>query len=589
MADYNDPNSPHDESLAIGGQPAEVEEIQYGKGPGGAAMGGAADFWGHPKGLWVLFITEMWERFSYYGMRALLVLYLVAATSEIVAGEANNNPGFGWDNGDAYLLYGVYTFMVYLTSIFGGMVADRLLGTHRSMLLGGWIIASGHITLALTELFHFERGPAVSPENGPGALYTFLFGLSLIIIGTGFFKPCVSVMVGQLYRENDARRDSGFTIFYMGINLGALLSPLVAGSLGQLVGWHWGFGSAAVGMILGLIGYQFLRPKYLRGIGDPSASGPMSSHDKRLVAIALLLLLGTPLLPLGLQISGGLEPVMAWWSGLTENVPWWGIPAVFGALLVLSISAFLSMQPQETRSRLAVIFILAIIGNLGFWIAFEQAGSSMNVFADVNTDRTLWGLFGENGVTGLFKNGGFPSTWYQSVNSTAILIFAPFFSILWIRLAKKKLEPSTPMKFAIGLWLLGLAFIAMVFGSMQTNDGGLAGPQWLLITYVVYTWGELCLSPVGLSMVTKLAPKNLQSLMMGLWFFSLALSNLGAGIAARYSVNFIVQPGETEAKWTFLVKGQAGFYLLLVVCPIAVGVLIAIMTPMLRKMMKGIH
>jgi len=543
-------------------------------------MSGTPDFWGHPKGLWVLFITEMWERFSYYGMRALLVLYLVASTSEFVGEEINKNPGFGWENGDAYLLYGVYTFMVYLTSIFGGMVADRLLGTHRSMLIGGWIIAAGHVTLALTELFHFDRGPAVSPDNGPGALYTFLFGLSLIIIGTGFFKPCVSVMVGQLYPSEDPRRDSGFTIFYMGINLGAFLSPLVAGTLGELVGWHWGFGSAAVGMILGLFGYQFLRPRYLKGIGDPENAGNLTGKDKRLVTIALLLLIGTPLLPLGLQMTGGLDPIIETWGKMTGNLPWWGIPAIFGAVLVASVSVFLSLQPKESRSRLAVIFILAIVGNLGFWVAFEQAGSSMNVFAANNTDRSLFGLL---------DGDGFPATIFQSVNALTILLSAPFFSILWIKLAKKKRDPSTPMKFAIGLWLLGLAFIAMVFGSMQTNDGGLAGPQWLLITYVVYTWRELCLSPVGLSMVTKLAPKNLQSLMMGLWFFSLALSNLCAGIVARYSENFIVQEGETEAKWTFMIEGQAGFYLLLVVCPIAIGFLIMLMTPMLRKMMKGIH
>jgi POT family proton-dependent oligopeptide transporter len=585
MAEHDDQNKP-----AFGNQPSDVDAIRYGKGPGEAEMSGSLIAEGHPKGLWVLFITEMWERFSYYGMRALLVLFLVASTNAMIGDKVNENPGFGWANGDAYLLYGVYTFMVYLTSIFGGMVADRLLGTHRSMLVGGWIIALGHITLALTMFFGFEAGSPVSPDNGPGALYIFLLGLSLIIIGTGFFKPCVSVMVGQLYREDDPRRDSGFTIFYMGINLGAFLSPLVAGSLGETVGWHWGFGSAAVGMILGLIFYQIFRPKYLSGIGDPNRGAEkMSGKDKKLVAIALALLIGTPFLPLGLQISGGLEPLLTWWGGFTSGMPWWGFYAIFSVILVIAISFFLAMQPKETRSRLAVIFTLAIIGNLGFWVAFEQAGSSMNIFAAENTDRTLFGLFGENGVTGLFKDEGFPATWYQSVNSLSILIFAPVFSILWIKLARKKRDPSTPMKFAIGLWLLGLAFIAMVFGSMQTNNGGLAGPQWLLITYVVYTWGELCLSPVGLSMVTKLAPKNLQSLMMGLWFFSLALSNLGAGIVARYSVNFIVQPGETEAKWTFLIDGQAGFYLLLVISPIAVGFLIMLLTPMLRKMMKGIH
>ena len=216
----------------------------------------------HPAGLWVLFITEMWERFSYYGMRALLVLYLIASTS-----SENENPGFGWSEESAAYLYAIYTWAVYLTPIFGGWLADKFLGTHRSMVIGGWIIALGHITLAGTELFGVTPNEVVSLQTSPGALITFVAGLALIVIGTGFFKPCVSVMVGQLYGPKDVRRDAGFTIFYMGINLGAFLSPLIAGTLGQKVGWHWGFGSAAVGMILGLFFYQYLRPKYLKGIG----------------------------------------------------------------------------------------------------------------------------------------------------------------------------------------------------------------------------------------------------------------------------------------------------------------------------------
>ena len=230
---------------------------------------------GQPAGLWVLFITEMWERFSYYGMRALLVLYLIASTSETLEnGEPNTNPGFGWAEDDASRLYGFYTAGVYVTPLLGGWLADRFLGTHRSMLLGGWIIAAGHITLAFTEFFGISAGEAVTLQTGPGALLTFIAGLTLIVIGTGFFKPCVSVMVGQLYGPDDPRRDSGFTIFYMGINLGAFLSPLIAGTLGESVGWHYGFGAAAVGMIIGLIFYQIYRPKYLHGIGLPPHHAP---------------------------------------------------------------------------------------------------------------------------------------------------------------------------------------------------------------------------------------------------------------------------------------------------------------------------
>ena len=469
----------------------------------------------HPKGLWVLFIAEMWERFSYYGMRALLVLYLIGSTSEeLASGAANLNPGFGWTEESAYVLYGLYTWAVYLTPIVGGWLADRFLGTHRSMIAGGWIIAAGHVLLAGTELFGITAGAAVTLQTGPGALICFIGGLLLIVIGTGFFKPCVSVMVGQLYGPNDERRDGGFTIFYMGINVGALLAPLIAGTLGETVGWHWGFGSAAIGMVLGITAYQIFRSRYLEGIGLPPQAKAKATGE-------------TPPQP----------PL--------SRIEW---------------------------QRIGVILVLAFVANIAFWTAFEQAGSSMNVFAAQSTDRTLWGLL----------DTSFPATWYQSVNPAAIIIFAPVFAWLWVFLNHRGLSPSTPTKFALGLWLLGLAFLSMVFGAMDAQDG-LAAPHWLLITFVVYTWGELCLSPVGLSMVTKLAPQHLQSLMMGLWFFSFSLSNLLAGFVARYSVK--LESGEA----TFLIDGLPGFYLLLVVAPVVTGFLIWIISPTLRRWMHGVQ
>ncbi len=462
-----------------------------------------------PRGLWVLFVSEMWERFSYYGMRALLVLYLIASTrDEISAG----NPGFGWSEEDAYLLYGIYTWAVYLTPIMGGLIADRWLGTHRSLITGGWIIAAGHCLLAATELFGITAGEAVTLRTGPGALVTFMAGLALIVIGTGFFKPCVSVMVGQLYGPDDPRRDGGFTIFYVGINVGAVLAPLVAGTLGETVGWHYGFGAAAVGMIAGIAVYQLMRPRYLGDIG---------------------------LAPARALNSGSLRPS---WS--LTSVEW---------------------------QRIAVILVLAFVGSVTFWTAFEQAGSSMNVFAAQNTDRTLGGLL----------DGEFPATWYQSVNPAAVIVFGPLIAWLWLVLARRGLEPSTPVKFALGLWLLGLAFLAMVFGAIEARSG-LAGPHWLLVTYVVYTWGELCLSPVGLSMVTKLAPAHLQSFFMGVWFFSFSVANLAAGLVARYSVR--LEAGEA----TFLIEGLAGFYLLLVVIPLSAGMLIFALSPRLRQWMHGV-
>src|SRR5262245_11914937 len=476
----------------------------------------------HPKGLLVLFVTEMWERFSYYGMRALLVLFLIASTSSVMDdGRPNANPGFGWTEEAAFTLYGLYTWSVYLTPLFGGWLADRLLGTHRSMLIGGWIIAAGHTTLALTALAGIAPGQVVTLRTGPTALVTFVAGLVLIAIGTGFFKPCASVMVGQLYATGDPRRDSGFTIFYMGINLGALLAPLIAGTLGELVGWHWGFAAAAVGMVAGLVCYQVLRPRYLEGIG--LAPGARATREEGAAAG---------------EADGAAEPPRA--------VVW---------------------------QRIGVILILAVLGNILFWTGFEQAGSSLNVFAKHSTDRSLGGLFGAE---------GFPATWYQSVNPLAILPFAPVFAWIWIALDRPRRNPSTPAKFSWGLFLLGLAFVAMVFGAIRAREAGLAGPGWLLVTYLLCTFGELCVSPVGLSMVTKLAPARLQSLMMGSWFFSLALGNLFGGLIARFSKR--LESGEAS----FVLEGLPGFFLMLVVFPMAAGALILLLTPLLRRMMHGV-
>ncbi len=360
----------------------------------------------HPSGLWVLFITEMWERFSYYGMRAILVLYLIAGTAEVLQdGTPNTNPGFGWTEADAYLLYGVYTFMVYVTAIFGGALADRVLGTHRSMLVGGWAIAAGHITLACTEFFDITPGTVITFQNSPGAVVSFMIGLALIIVGTGFFKPCVSVMVGQLYEEGDARRDSGFTIFYMGINLGAFFSPLVAGTLGEKVGWHWGFGSAAVGMIAGLFFYQFIRPRYLGRIGMPPEG---RGGSRRALATGLALaaaIVAVPVVPLVLYLGGGLGPIHNTWTWLTDTpTKQTMLVAVVATVIIGAILVFTFAQQPRERAPLGVIFILAFLGNIFFWTAFEQAGSSMTVFAAQDTDRTLWGLL---------EGEGFPATWYQ--------------------------------------------------------------------------------------------------------------------------------------------------------------------------------
>jgi len=381
---------------------------------------------GHPRGLSLLFLVEMWERFSYYGMRALLVLYLVNALK--------------WDTPRATNLYGTYTSLAYLAPLFGGYLADRFLGTRRSLVIGGVLIALGHFTLAVE------------------GMATFYLGLALVIIGTGFFKPNVSTMVGQLYQEGDPRRDGGFTLFYMGINLGAFIAPLICGYLGERVGWNYGFGAAGVGMVLGLCLYLWGRNKYLPGIGlTPARPGAndvresrADSHDDRRRIIAL---------------------------------------------------------------AIVVLFVVA------FWAAYDQNGSSMNLFADKATNRSVAGSV-------------VPASWFQSVNPGFILLLAPFFALLWRRLQVNGREPSTPMKMVIGLALLGFGFVFMVIGGRRADAGILVSPLWLVAAYFFHTTGELCLSPVGLSYVTKVAPARFASLLMAGWFLANSAGDKIAGMLA---------------------------------------------------------
>jgi POT family proton-dependent oligopeptide transporter len=437
----------------------------------------------HPRGLYVLFLTEMWERFSYYGMRALLMLYLVAGIDQ---------GGLGWSTESAGRLYGWYTGLVYLTPVIGGYLADKFIGTHRSLIIGGLIIAAGHFTLAL-------------PLG-----WTFFVGLALIIIGTGFFKPNVSTMVGQLYGKGDPRRDAGFTIFYMGINLGALIGTFICGYLGESKdwGWHYGFGAAGVGMVAGLIVYAFLKPKYLGDIGDvPAAKEIAKTRTKR-------------------------EPLT-----------------------------------RDEKSRVLAILIAAFFV-IFFWTAFEQAGSSMNIFAKDFTRRDFFGF-------------EIPASWFQSINAAGILILAPLFASMWLRLNRAGREPSTPAKMALGLFLLALGFVAMVIGALTTAGGQLASPIWLFLAYTLHTMGELCLSPVGLSFVTKLAPAALASLLMGCWF----LANFFANLLGGYIAGAMEKIGNGEYFHVF--GGQADFYLIFVVSSLAAGFLLALLTPFLNRLIGG--
>jgi POT family proton-dependent oligopeptide transporter len=504
-----------------------------------------------PRGLFLLFVVEMWERFSYYGMRGLLVLYL---TTKMTGMQDNPgfNPGREWSTERAATLYGWYTGMAYLLPIIGGLIADKLIGTHRSMLVGGLVIALGHIVLALSglgELAHNETGMAV-----------FISGLVLIVIGTGHFKPCVSVMVGQLYRPGDPRRDGGFSIFYMGINVGAFICAFICGTLGEKVGWHWGFGSAAVGMILGLITYMIGRPKFLPGIGLPPQGKGAAAPLFIPIAIAIAALCGY-LFHTGVlgKIDSGVNSVLSKPVGAIT----------FGVLVIGSIAWFISIQRPGERGPVFAIFVF-ILFNVFFWMAFEQAGSSLNLFAQDNTNRVM-------------GNWEMPTTWFQSVNPLLIILLAPLFGVMWTRLARRNMNPHQSIKIAWGLLLLGLGYVFMVIGAKLNFDSGAKVAMfWLLATYLMHTLGELCLSPTGLSFVTKTAPVRFVSLLMGIWFLSSFVAGLAGGKVAALVER--IERGEIKMPWN--IGGQADFYMLFVVSSIGGAIVIFLISPLMKRMVR---
>ena len=475
---------------------------------------------------------------------------------DVVVATNDHDSGRNWSASQANTMYGWYTGLAYLFPVIGGILADKFIGTHRSMVLGGLLIALGHVVLGIS-------GWGDLAQNDTG-LAAFMGGLSLIILGTGHFKPCVSTMVGELYKPGDARRDGGFSIFYMGINLGAFICAFVCGTLGQEVGWHWGFGSAAVGMIAGLVIYLVGKPILLKGIGSGPVGKPNISVPLFLFSCAISAVFAFAF------YQGAFEAVGAAVDNLGKN-PVLSNLIVFGGLFaVLAVVAwFVAIQKPEDKGPTASIFLFMLF-NAFFWIAFEQAGGSMNVFAEQNTDRKVIGF-------------EVPATWFQSINAGFIILFAPFFAWLWVALGKKNLNPTQPAKIAFGLILLAAGFIFMVIGGMQAAKGSLVSPVWLVGAYFLHTMGELCLSPTGLSYVTKAAPVRFVSLLMGVWFISSFIANLGAGlIGAQVEA---IERGEIKLPWDL--GGQADFYLLFVVVPGAVGLLVLLATPLLKKLLRN--
>ncbi|MFT4590071.1 MAG: POT family proton-dependent oligopeptide transporter [Candidatus Binatia bacterium] len=585
---------------------------------------------GHPAGLSTLFFTEMWERASYYGMRALLVLFM---TKAVVDG------GMGMDDKTAGIIYGLYTSFVYLVSLPGGWIADRLLGARKSVLIGGIVITAGHFTMALPAIPGFDGMPVSDAA-------CFYVGLVLVVIGTGFLKPNVSALVGEMYPDGGARRDAGFTLFYMGINLGAVVGPLVCGYLGEKVNWHLGFGAAGIGMLFGVIQYWLTSSDLGEAGSRPNAGGEQARAtggiDRRWY------LVGGGIAAIFIAVILGLAGVVQYNPEVMATIMKYVIASVvvsfFGYVLL-----FGGLNGTE-RKRTVVIMILAFASVI-FWAGFEQAGSSFNIFASRHTDLgltafssgimlvvsclvafaafffvgllpggylvrkfvkttsvlarkrcaaaiaaaiagwALWKLGG--GIFGFFVDlSEIPASWYQSMNPFFIVTLAPVFAWIWVSLSKKLLEPSMPVKFALGLILLGLGFMIMVFAAKIAVAGGSAAPFWLILTYLLHTMGELCLSPVGLSSVTKLAPRRYTSQMMGMWFVATSYGNLMAGlIAGDFSLDDeTAEPGFLLG-WVMRTSGMdvmPSLFLQMVIVGLASGALLLIFAKPIKKLMCGV-
>jgi len=460
-------------------------------------------FFGHPRGLSTLFFTEMWERFSYYGMRALLILFMTASVA---------SGGLGFDTAKAGAIYGTYVSLVYITSLPGGWLADRFLGQRRATLYGGVLIMLGHISLAIP------------------SLTSFYAGLGLVTLGTGLLKPNISTMVGELYSPDDERRDAGFSIYYMGINTGAFIAPLVCGWLAQSEtfrgilasagiapesAWHWGFAMAAIGMFFGLT--QYLAGwKNLGSAGmypAPAESAEAAAARRRTLRRGLGIVVGGAVLLAALAMAGAIT--------ITAQ----GVSNALGVVLLLtSVVFFLWMflaatwTPDE-RKRLVVVLVLFVAATI-FWSVFEQAGSTLNLFAQRATRTEAFGI-------------PFPPSWLQSVAPFSLVVLAPVFAWIWIRLGRR--DPSSPTKFTIGLVCVALSFAILVIPGQAAEQGIRVSPLWLVATYLLHTCGELCLSPVGLSAMTKLAPARIVGLTMGVWFVALSAGNyLGGRVASLY-------------------------------------------------------
>lgn len=439
-------------------------------------------FFGHPVGLKTLFLTEMWERMSFYGMRALLVLYMTGVVTGV-------NGGLGWSQMEAQAIYGIYVGMVYFMVVPGGWVADNLIGHQRAVLYGAVIIALGHLTLAV-------------PIE-----HSFFLGLALVVLGTGLLKGNISTIVGKLYVDGDERQDSGFTIFYMSINIGSLIGYGICGYLGEKVGWHWGFGAAGLGMIFGV--YQYLRNRHL--LGDAGARpNPMSDERRKKLMAFTQIVFGLVVLLFVLVLT---EVITVAPTVFAENFAYFLTTLAGVYFIYLYFFAGLNVTERKNITLLFLLFVAAA----AFWSGFDQSGGSLNIFARDYTDLTYFDFT-------------MPVSWVQFINPIYVVIFAPIFAGMWAQLARQNLDPSLPLKFVIGLVFMGISFLIMLVAVDLALESAPIGLQWLLLTYLFQTWGELALSPIGLSAFARYSPKKYVGQMFGLWFLASAIGGVMAGL-----------------------------------------------------------
>ncbi|MEQ5788004.1 peptide MFS transporter [Erythrobacter sp. NFXS35] len=477
-----------------------------------------AEVVGHPKGLFLLFMAEMWERFSYYGMRALLIFYLVQH--------------WLFSDAEASIVYGAYTALVYITPVVGGYLADQYIGQRKAVLFGAVLLTFGHFFMA------FEGGGG---QDDP-IINVFWLALALIIVGSGFLKANISVIVGQLYTRTDVRRDPAYTIFYMGINVGAATASIICGYLGQTYGWQYGFGLAGFGMLIGLVFFVLGKPLLL-GKGEPK--DPAKIRGGKEWAI----------------YGAGLAMVALCWFAIQYQAMVGYVLGAFGGGLVLYVlfTAVTKLQSQERDRIFAALFL--ILTSIVFWALFEQAGSSLNLFTDRHVDTQ-----------------GVNASMFQSINAIYIVLLAPLFAMLWQGLGKRGAEPSTPLKFGLGIVQVGLGFLALVWGANSVGVDVAVPVVFIFLIYLLHTTGELCLSPVGLSAMNRLAPAHMASLIMGTWFFASATGNFAAGLIAAATGGEGV--GEEAGRDVVLgVYSTVGWF------AVAVGVGVMVISPLVKKLM----